>query len=155
MKTILSLSFLFFQIFAFSQKIDLTSDNAIREYLNEKVFKVGGYGSVQFFYDKYNRDYGTIDFKVFYQFSDKSIPLKASIYLKSDDFYIPNYFKSITITDVNPYNALNLGAPTLFQLFENGDLYYQEKTTISMEEWIAAISSGKTNVNIPLYKKCE
>lgn len=42
MKTILSLTFLVFNFFAFSQKIDLSSDNAIREYLNEKVFKVGG-----------------------------------------------------------------------------------------------------------------
>ena len=151
------LLFFYFTIyfFTYSQNIDLSSENAIREYLNDKEFKVGNYGKVQFIYDKFNRDFGSIDFRVLYQISDQTIPLKASIFLNVDNFYSPKYFKAIIISDTNPYKSLNLGVPTIFQLFENGALYYQEKTTMTMDEWIGALSSGKANVNVPLYKKCD
>jgi len=149
---------LFFALFIYhiglTQSIDLSSENSIREFLSDKEIKVGEYGSIQFTYEKYNREFGTIDFKVLYQLSDRVIPLKANMMIHLDDFSFPNYVRAITLSDPNSYTPLNIHAPTIFQLFENGEIYYQDKTTMSMADYINSITSGKTFINSPTYKLC-
>lgn len=137
-----------------SQTIDLSSENSIREFLNDKEIKVGEYGTIQFTYEKYNREFGSIDFKVLYRFPDRAIPLKANIMIRLDDFSFPKYVRAITLSDPNSYTSININAPTIFQLFENGEIYYQDKTTISMIDYINSITSGKTSINSPTYKLC-
>jgi hypothetical protein len=137
-----------------SQTIDLSSENSIREFLNDKEIKVGEYGTVQFTYEKYNREFGSIDFKVLYRLPDRAIPLKANIMIRLDDFSFPKYVRTITLSEANSYTTLNINAPTIFQFFENGEIYYQEKTSISMAEYINSITSGKAFINSPTYKLC-
>lgn len=137
-----------------SQTIDLRSENSIREFLNDKEIKVGEYGIIRFTYDKYTREFGSLDFKVLYMLSDREIPLKANMMIYLDDFSFPNYVRAITLSDPNSYTPININAPTIFQLFENGEIYYQDKTTMSMADYINSITSGKTFINSPTYKLC-
>lgn len=137
-----------------SQTIDLRSENSIREFLNDKEIKVGEYGIIRFTYDKYTREFGSLDFKVLYMLPDRTVPLKANIMIHLDEFSFPKYVRAITLSDPNSYTTLNINAPTIFQLFENGEIYYQEKTSISMAEYINSITSGKAFINSPTYKLC-
>jgi hypothetical protein len=74
--------------------------------------------------------------------------------IRLDDFSFPKYVRTITLSEANSYTTLNINAPTIFQLFENGEIYYQEKTSISMAEYINSITSGKAFINSPTYKLC-
>lgn len=141
-------------IIGFSQTLDLTSETSIREFLNDKEIKVGEYGTIRFTYDKYNRDFGSIDFKILYQLTEKTIPLKANIFIHLDEFGFPKYVRSITLSYPNSNEFLNIGAPTFFQLFENGEIYYQDKTTMSMQDFINSITSGRAFVSTPIFKLC-
>jgi len=138
----------------FSQKLDLKSENSLREFLNEKEIKVGDYGSLVFYYDKFNRDMGSVDFKVSYKLPDRTLPLKANIMISLDEFSFPNYMRAITLSDPNSYKMLNIGAPLLFQIFENGAIYYQERTTMTMNDYINSITSGNSHILSPTYKLC-
>lgn len=144
----------FFSVFVHSQSLDLSSDQSVREYLNEKSFRVGEYGEITFVYEKYDREFGSLEFKVSYQTKEQTIPLKARVLLMLDDFSFPGYVRSVILSSQNLTSPLLINAPTIFQLFSNGELYYQDKSTLSMGEYIESITTGKTILKSPIYKLC-
>jgi|GEM_PF-2696245 len=154
MKALLILICLLVSTMAYSQVVNLTSDHSVREFLNEKEIKVGEYGTILFIYDKFEREFGSMDFKVQYQLKDRVIPLKANIIIDLNEFSFPTYVRSITLSDPNSYTSLKINAPINFMIFENGELYYQDKTIISMDEYLNSIVTGKPLISSPGFKRC-
>ena len=71
-----------------------------------------------------------------------------------NEFSFPTYVRSITLSDPNSYTSLKINAPINFMIFENGELYYQDKTIISMDEYLNSIVTGKPLISSPGFKRC-
>lgn len=116
----------------YSQNIDLTNKKELKNYLNGSSFKVGNYGSIKFSYDSYDKDFLMLTFKVKYTlFKDKrnkTYKFYTSFPLTYGGFYQPDFFKEFTISHKNQMSTLISDFPTRFQLLQNGELYFLDKS---------------------------
>ena len=138
---------LFLPTLIFSQKIDLSEEKSVKSYLNGKKFTVGDYGTVEFEYDTYDKEFGRIKFDVEYKISGekkpKKIKLKAEIFIKYNDFNMPKFVRPFSLSYPESPYVESFSFPTNFELYENGELYYQERTSITMEDYLKSRTSGK------------
>jgi hypothetical protein len=143
----------------FTQNIILSSEESLKKFLDDKQFVVGEYGTVTFHYSSYDKTFGKMEFNVEYLIPGEKKPrkilLKADIMLKLNDFMFPSFVRSISLSNPNSFLLLNLNLPTNFELFENGDLYYQDKLTMTMTDYLNARKSGSFSITAPPYKLCE
>jgi hypothetical protein len=124
----------------------LSDGLSVKEYLDGKQVKVAEYGELLFKYDKIDNDFGTINFNVTYIIpggkKPKKIDFKAKILVQNDDFRSPSFVRGFSLQNDAVYYTPNYGFPTTFELYENGEIYYQDKQIISMSEYIKAQKSG-------------
>ena len=66
--------------------------------------------------------------------------------------YSHNYLRGFSMKSINKYRQLNYNAPTNFQLFENGGLYYQYRNSISIADYLNAIKTCKYSISNREYK---
>lgn len=144
---------------AFTQIIDLSNEESVKNFLDEKQFVVGEYGTIKFHYSNYDKTFGKIEFNVDYiipgEKKPRKIMLKADIMIKMDDFVSPSFVRGFSLNIPNSFSILNLNRPTHFELFENGELYYQEKSNITMSEYLNARKSVDFAIKSAQYKLCE
>ncbi len=142
-----------------SQKILLSDESSVKSFLDDKQFTVGEYGTIKFKYTSYEKDFGMLKFNVEYLIpggkKGKKIAMVADIMIKLDEFYSPSYVRFLSMKSGNSFTQLNYNLPTNFQLFENGELYFQDRTTISMTDYLNAIKTGKYSINAGEYKLCQ
>jgi hypothetical protein len=63
-----------------------------------------------------------------------------------DGFYIQSYFRNLTLKTPGAHVNDNYDFLTMYNLFENGEMYYVEKPNISMDEYIKALTTGQYNL---------
>ena len=143
----------------FSQMVNLSDHKSVKEFLNKKEFKVGDYGKIKFTFLKYDKDFGSLQFNVLYTINTQSKPIKklmqCDVFVESNSFVLPNFMRGITLRNGSSMKMLNINAPSNFQLFENGELYYQDRAEIDMDEYIENITSGKYSLGAAPYKLCK
>jgi hypothetical protein len=147
MKYLILSGFLFLTICLSAQKINLSNKEELINYLNKKEFTVGEYGKIAFKYDSYDNNFKALKFKAEFTPSGsdkkaKKIQLETMIF-ENDGFYIQSYFRNLTLKTPGAFVSDNYDFPTMYNLFENGEMYYVEKPNISMEEYIKAITTGQ------------
>jgi hypothetical protein len=133
--------------FSIAQKIDLSNKDQIIDYLNKKEFTVGEYGKIAFKYDSYDNNFKALKFKAEFtpsgtETKPKKIQLETMVF-ESDGFYIQDFCRNLTLKTPGAFLNDNYNFPTMFNLFENGDMYYVDKPNISMDEYIKAITTGQ------------
>ena len=159
MKHIASIiTILTFTTIGFSQKIKLTDKKELIKELDNKEFNVGPYGKMIMYYDDFDKDFNKLKFNVEFMpaSSDKKKKIKlATDIVFMDGFYNPSYMTSFTLGKPGG-SLMNEGYafPTNFILFENGELYYADKTSLSMTEFIKAITT-KATIQSPKYVLCK
>ena len=146
MKKLILVPLLFILSIGYSQKINLTDREELIKNLDKKEFNVGQYGILTMFYDDYDKDFKTLKFKVEFlpasnEKKSKKIKLETDIFLM-DGFYNPSYTISIALKTPGTFVNENYNFPTIFMLFENGELYFKDKTNLSMEDCIKLIKDG-------------
>lgn len=144
---------------AFNQSIKLSDENSVKTFLDNKQFNVGSYGSIKFKYVSYEKDFGTIKFNVEYSIpgekKPKRITLNTDIMIKLDEFYATSFVRGFSLKSMNSFSQINLNLPTNFELYENGELYYQDKTTMTMNEYLEARKNGGFSIKAAAYKLCD
>jgi hypothetical protein len=159
MKKLVVLLGLLYSTVAFNQTIKLSDENSVKSFLDDKQFTVGNYGSVKFKYVSYEKDFGTMKFNVEYSLpgekKPKRIALSTDIMIKLDEFYSTSYVRGFSLKSMNAFSQLNLNIPTNFELYENGELYYQDKTTMTMNEYMEARKTGEFSIKTGPYKICQ
>jgi len=160
MRTILIILFLFFFNLGFSQQINLSDKEDLVKFLNNKEFNVGNYGKIIFDFDKYEKNFNMVNFKVTYEIQGnkkpKKIKLYAKVYLSDDSFNSFGYVRDIKLTkEESVFFDEPYPFPTIFLLFENGELYYRDKNSMTMNQYIDVIKKGGDwKFNIPKYYLC-
>lgn len=128
-----------------AQIVNLSDGLSVKEYLDGKQVKVGEYGELLFKYDKIDKDFGTINFNVTYIIpggkKPKKIDFKAKILVQNDDFSSPSFVRGFSLHNDAVDFTPNYGLPSTFELCENGEIYYRDKLTISMSEYMQAQKS--------------
>jgi hypothetical protein len=147
MKYLILSGFLFLTICLSAQKINLSNKEELINYLNKKEFTVGEYGKIAFKYDSYDNNFKALKFKAEFTPSGsdkkaKKIQLETMIF-EHDGFYIQSYFRNLNLKTPGAFVSDNYDFPTIYNLFENGEMYYVEKPNISMEEYIKSITTGQ------------
>jgi hypothetical protein len=141
---------------ALSQSINLSDPESVKEFLDETHYQLGDYGSVFFKYDKYDKDFGKIVFDAMYLLPGGKKPVKvlfkAEIMIANNDFISPSFVRSFVLRNPNSFVIDNYNYPLVFELYDNGELYYQEKLHMEKSEYILSRKSGQTFKNIPPYK---
>ena len=159
MKRLIIFFGLFYSTIAFNQQIDLADEKSLRTFLDDKQFTVGNYGSIKFKYTGYDKDFGNVKFDVEYTIpgekKPKKIAFKADITIKWDEFYLPKYARFFSLKNTNSFAQIFYNVPTNFELFENGELYYQDRTTITMEEYLKARKGGEYSIKAAPFKLCK
>lgn len=158
MKNIILLTTLLISSIGFSQKINLTDKEEVIKQLNKKEFNVGKYGKMILFYDDYDKDFKTLKFKVEFtpasnDKKSKKIKLATDIFVM-DGFYNPSYMTSFVLKTAGALMNENYEFPTMFLLFENGELYFADKINISMEDYIKLITK-ETVIKTGNYVLCK
>ena len=142
----------------FGQKIILNDLESVKGYLDDKKFVVGEYGSITFKYKEYDKDFNQIKFSVFYEVPGQKKPKKllfeTAILLAWDEFTLPSFTRPIVLHVPGVLYQQNFNIPLFFDLYETGDLYYMDKPTFNMEEYIEAKTSGRFFTKTAQYKLC-
>jgi hypothetical protein len=159
-KTIFILTLFFTVNSVTAQKIDLTNKDALISFLEKKIFEVGNYGEIEFKFENYNKDFLTLDFEVEYTIKTDKKPKKyklwTSIILTNGEFYIPDYNKSIMLSEKQSIRSLRAQFPTMFELLNNGELYFVDKSTISFDDYYnKTIKGGDLNYGKRKYVLCK
>ena len=158
MKKLIVLLVLLVSNLTYSQELILADESSVKSFLDDKQFTVGEYGTIKFKYVSYVKDFGMLKFNVEYLIpggkKGKKIAMVADIMIKLDEFYSPSYVRGFSMKSGNSFTQLNYNLPTNFQLFENGELYFQDRTTLSMTDYLNAIKTGKYSINAGEYKLC-
>lgn len=90
-----------------SQKVNFSNKDEFVEFLNKKEFMVGQYGTLTFDYDGYEKDFRGLKFKVSFTPSSSGKKSKKILFqtmiLEYDGFYIPNFFRDISLNNPGLY----------------------------------------------------
>jgi hypothetical protein len=159
MKKLVVLLGLLYSTVAFNQTIKLSDENSVKSLLDDKQFTVGNYGSIKFKYVSSEKDFGTIKFNVEYSIpgekKPKRITLSTDIMIKLEEFYSTSFVRGFSLKSMNTFSQINLNLPTNFELYENGELYYQDKNTMTMKEYMEARKNGEFSIKAAPYKLCD
>jgi len=147
MKNIILTLFVFVSItILFGQKITLNDMESVKGYLDERKFAVGDYGTITFKYKEYRKDFNELTFNVIYEVPGQKKPKKLSfethLSLEWNEFGLPSFTRPLIFVDPGLLYVPNFNGPYCFDLYETGDLYYMDKPTFNMEEYIDAKTSG-------------
>ena len=140
------------------QKITFNDIESVKGYLDDKKFVVGEYGTITFKYKEYDKDFNRIKFTVIYevpgQKKPKKILFETDVLLSWDEFILPSFTRTIVLNAPGMLYQPNFNIPLFFDLYETGDLYYMDKPTYNMGEYIESKTSGRFFVKTGLYKLC-
>ena len=144
----------------YAQKIDLSSKDAIVSFLEGKTFEVGNYGEIQFSFENFNKDFLALDFEVVFTVKTDKKPKKyklwTSLILTNGNFYIPDYFKSINLTEKQSMRTLSSQFPTQFELLNNGELFFIDKSNVTFDDYYnKTIKGGEFNYGKRKYVLCK
>jgi hypothetical protein len=147
MRLLFLISIILCSTFSYAQKINFSNKEEIINFLNKKEYTVGEYGKIAFKYDSYDNNFKALKFKAEFTPSGsdkkaKKIQLETMIF-EHDGFYIQSYFRNLNLKTPGAFVSDNYDFPTIYNLFENGEMYYVEKPNISMEEYIKSITTGQ------------
>ena len=142
----------------FSQKVNLSNQESVKAFLDDKKFTVGNYGTVTFNYKEYDKDFNRLEFTVIYevpgQKKPKKIMFETDIVLTWDEFTLPAFVRPIGLTVPGLLYLPNYNIPLFFDLYETGELYYMDKPEFKMQEYIESKTNGNfTHITGP-YKLC-
>jgi hypothetical protein len=115
----------------YSQSIIMTDKDDLISALHKKTFIVSNYGEIKFILDKFDKDFLMFSFKVEYTIygekKNKTYDLRTSFPLTNGGFYIPDFYKDMSISQDVALKTLRSDFPTRFQLLQNGELYFLDK----------------------------
>ena len=142
--------FVFLSHKGFSQSVNMTDKDAIITVLHKKTFIVSNYGEIKFIYDKFDKDFLSLSFKIEYTVyggkKNKTYDLYTSFPLTNGDFYIPDFFKDLNVSQEMALKTLRSDFPTRFQFLQNGELYFLDKfNSYTFENYLdQTIKKGET-----------
>jgi len=122
---------------ATAQPYNLSEKDVIISLLNKKTFIVPNYGEIRFKYD--GMQFGMLNFEVEYTLisgkSRRTIDLYTEIPETNGGFHLPDFFKGMTLRKKNENSMVKREYPTIFELLENGELYYRDKPKMSFKDY--------------------
>jgi hypothetical protein len=158
MKNLLLTAFLLLTTLLNAQKINLSNKEELIKFLNKKEVTVGQYGKMVLSYDSYDKAFNALKFKVEFtptssEKKPKKIQLETMVF-EADGFYIQDYVRNFDLKTPGAFVNDKYDFPTSFTFFENGEIYFRDQPTLSMEEYIKAIVNS-TFISSAKYVLCK
>lgn len=143
----------------FSQIINLSNAESVKEFLDDKKFTVGNYGTITFNYKEYDKDFNRLKFNVIYEVPSQKKPKKiifeTDVMLTWDEFTFPTFVRPIGLTVPGVLYLPNYNIPLFFDLYETGELYYMDKPEFNMQDYIESKINGNFIRLTGPYKLCK